>query len=65
MPSVFSQTPNAIWSWPLAMDALVAAPAHHTLLLENEKMRVVETRIPPGQTVPVHTHGASPVCYSS
>lgn len=51
-----SRTPNDLGCWPDSMDALVAAPDHHTLLLENEKMRVVQTRILPGQTVPVHTH---------
>jgi hypothetical protein len=35
---------------------LSAAPRHHTLLLENERVRVLETRIPPGDLVPVHTH---------
>jgi hypothetical protein len=54
MTSNATPTPN--WPWPDSLDALIAAPAHHTLLLENEKMRVVETRIPPGQTVPLHTH---------
>jgi len=42
--------------WPLELDALVAAPAHHRLLFENERVRVLDTRIPPGDTVPVHTH---------
>jgi hypothetical protein len=44
------------WDWPEELDALVAAPAHHTLLLENERVRVLETRIPPGETTAVHTH---------
>jgi hypothetical protein len=48
--------PNKVWVWPESMDALIAASDYHTLLLENEKMRVVQTRIAPGQTVPVHTH---------
>jgi hypothetical protein len=54
-----SETPrpaNEIWRWPDSLDALVAAPGHHTLLLENERMRVMRTRILPGQVVPVHTH---------
>lgn len=42
--------------WPADLDALIAAPAHHSLLLENDKVRVLETRIEPGETVPVHTH---------
>jgi quercetin dioxygenase-like cupin family protein len=44
------------WDWPEELDALVAAPAHHSLLLENERMRVLETLIPPGETTAVHTH---------
>lgn len=56
MPSAISRTPNGVWTWPDSMDALIAAPEQHTLLMENEKMRVVQTRILPGQTVPVHTH---------
>ena len=42
--------------WPDSLDALVAAPDHPTLLLENERIRVLETLIPPGDTTPVHTH---------
>ena len=38
------------------MDALVAAPQHHRLLFENERVRVLDTRIAPGDTVPLHTH---------
>jgi hypothetical protein len=44
------------WDWPDELDALVAAPAHHSLLLENERVRVLETLIPPGETTAVHTH---------
>ena len=42
--------------WPEELDALTAAPHHHTLLFENEFVRVLDTRVPPGQTVPLHTH---------
>ena len=44
------------WEWPEELDALAAAPAHHSLLLENERVRVLETLIPPGETTAVHTH---------
>ncbi len=44
------------WPWPASLDALSAAPRHHTLLLENDRVRVLETRIPPGELVPLHTH---------
>lgn len=39
-----------------SLDALIAAPKHHRLLLENEYVRVLDTRIAPGDTVPLHTH---------
>ncbi|HET8635211.1 MAG TPA: hypothetical protein VFL96_00010 [Acidobacteriaceae bacterium] len=42
--------------WPDELDALQAAPQHHTLLLENDFVRVLDTRVGPGQTVPLHTH---------
>jgi hypothetical protein len=42
--------------WPEELDALTATPHHHTLLFENELVRVLDTRIPPGQTVPLHSH---------
>jgi hypothetical protein len=37
------------------LDALVTAPDHHRLLFENEHVRVLEVRILPGQTAPLHT----------
>jgi hypothetical protein len=42
--------------WPEELDALNAAPHHHALLFENEFVRVLDTRVPPGETVPLHTH---------
>jgi hypothetical protein len=51
------------WPWPASLDALSAAPGHHTLLLENDRVRVLETRIPPGDIVPVHTHCWPSVLY--
>lgn len=42
--------------WPLDLDALVAAPQHHRLVLENDSVRVLDTRIEPGARTPVHTH---------
>ncbi|MDB6127094.1 MAG: hypothetical protein JWM35_990 [Verrucomicrobia bacterium] len=44
------------WPWPDAMDAVQAAPRHHQLVLENEFVRVLDTRVARGETVPVHTH---------
>lgn len=42
--------------YPAHLDALKAAPEQHRLLLENEHVRILETKIPPGVTTPVHTH---------
>lgn len=44
------------WAWPDSSDALVAAPGNHTVLFENERVRVVQTMILPGDATPVHTH---------
>ena len=41
------------WQWPDEFDALNAAPQHHALLFENEFLRMLDTRIPAGQTVPL------------
>ncbi len=47
---------GAVQPWPPELDALVAAPKHHRLLFENDRVRVLDTRIAPGDTVPLHTH---------
>ena len=49
--------------WPDPLDALAAAPEFHSLVFENEDLRVLETRIGPGQSVPVHTHRWPSVLY--
>lgn len=51
------------WPWPDSMDALVAAPAFHERLLENERVRVLHTLIPSGAIVPLHTHRCAGVAY--
>jgi hypothetical protein len=38
------------------LDAMSAAPHHHEVLLENETVRVLDTRLAPGERTPVHTH---------
>jgi hypothetical protein len=44
------------WPWPDSLDALMAAPRYHKLLMEDERVRVIHTRVPAGETVPLHTH---------
>ncbi|MEJ2291199.1 MAG: hypothetical protein P8Y13_12560 [Deinococcales bacterium] len=43
-------------AWPEDLDALVAAPDHHTLLFETDSVRVLDTLIRAGDKTPVHTH---------
>lgn len=45
------------------LDAMVAAPDHHEILLENERVRVLDTRLGPGQRTPIHTHASSAALY--
>lgn len=49
--------------WPESLDAMVASPEHHTVLLENDHVRVIQTLIPPGETTNVHTHCWSGALY--
>jgi hypothetical protein len=44
------------WPWDEALDAMKAAPEHHTLLFENDAVRVLDTCIPPGGVTNIHTH---------
>ena len=52
------------WPWPDSLDAMIAAPKHHRLVLENDRVRVLDTLIPVGDTVPVHTHRWPAVYYT-
>lgn len=55
-----TSTPNApspgAWLWPDALDAVVAAPRHHIVLLENDRVRVLDTLIRPGERTNLRTH---------
>ena len=42
--------------WTEELDGVVAAPGHHRVLFENERVRVLETTIRAGDITPVHTH---------
>jgi hypothetical protein len=51
------------WPWDDDLDAMIAAPGFHTVLLEDDRVRVLDGRVPPGSTVPVHTHRWGGVLY--
>lgn len=38
------------------LDAVVAAPGNHKVLLENEQVRVLQVEVGPGETEAVHEH---------
>ncbi|MFO1506279.1 MAG: hypothetical protein U1F23_04265 [Lysobacterales bacterium] len=41
---------------PGPLDAMAAAPAQHAVVLENDRVRVLDTRLAPGDTTPLHEH---------
>lgn len=41
---------------PGPIDAMAAAPAHHAVVLENDRVRVPDTRLAPGDTTPLLEH---------
>jgi hypothetical protein len=43
--------------WSPELDALIAAPKHHKLVFENDKVRVLDANIPPGEVTALHMHG--------
>ena len=50
---------TSAWPWPDSLDAVCAAPDSHRILLENERVRVLEVIIPAGHKEPWHTHRRS------
>ena len=56
MNELMTHTANTPTPWPPELDALHAAPVQHRLLLENARVRVLDTRIAPCERTPVHTH---------
>ena len=57
---VGSSTPG---QWPEALDPMTGAPHHHEVLLENDQLRILDTRLRPGERTPVHTHPWPSVLY--
>ena len=49
--------------WPKESDALIAAPKNHKLLMENDRVRVLDVIIEPGETENVHSHRWPSVLY--
>jgi hypothetical protein len=49
--------------WPRERDALAAAPGNHKVLLENDKVRVLDVKVVPGEVEAVHSHQWPSVLY--
>lgn len=57
------QAENKAWPWPDSLDAVIAAPNNHKILLENDQVRVLEVTIGPREKEPVHGHRWPSVLY--
>src|SRR5580658_5246308 len=44
--AVTSGSPSAGWPWPEDLDAMMAAPEFHTVLFEDDRVRVLDGRVP-------------------
>jgi mannose-6-phosphate isomerase-like protein (cupin superfamily) len=42
--------------WPPELDAVRAAPGNHRVLLDNDRVRVLDVTVAPGAREPVHAH---------
>ena len=49
--------------WQANLDAVIAAPINHKILMENDKVRVLEVTLMPGETEEVHHHQWPSVLY--
>jgi hypothetical protein len=49
--------------WPDSLDAVIAAPDHHRILLENDRVRVLEVTLRPHEKEPLHAHRWPSVLY--
>lgn len=44
------------WPWPDTMDAVSAAPKNHKVLYEDDKVRILEVTVEPGEKENMHYH---------
>ena len=49
--------------WPSELDAMIAAPNNHKIILENDRVRVLEVVVAPKEIEPVHHHKWPSVLY--
>jgi hypothetical protein len=44
------------WPWPDSMDAISAAPKNHKILYEDERVRILDVTVEPGEKENMHHH---------
>lgn len=49
--------------WPANLDAVIAAPKNHKIIMENNEVRVLEVSLLPGELEPIHHHKWPSVLY--
>ncbi len=49
--------------WPKDQDAVIAAPKNHKIVLENDRVRVLEVTVSPGEKESLHHHHWPSVLY--
>ena len=56
---------NAATYWPDSLDAVVAAPANHKVVFENDKVRILQVTGEPYVNEPLHTHKWPSIMWSA
>ena len=54
--AAMSVPPSDPSTWDPAFDAVVAAPANHKVIFENDRLRVLEVTLLPDEEEPTHHH---------
>jgi len=49
--------------WPDTLDAVAAAPGNHKIILENDRIRVLNVTVAPGENEPLHMHRMPSLLY--
>jgi hypothetical protein len=55
-PVATEKDASAAWPWPDSMDAVNAAPKNHKVLYEDDKIRILEVTVEPGEKENMHYH---------
>jgi hypothetical protein len=66
LPDSRAATPTSATTkcaWPPELDAVEAAPKNHRVLLENDRVRVLDVTVAPGEREAVHAHCWPSVMY--